>query len=115
MSRPSRARASFADRPEFARALAGLEATGTRFSTTLGSSLFYASAPIVDGVEVIGAVRVSYPTSYVDDRIRRNWVLLGVVAVVVLGVVFIVSSVLARSVVRPLADLETAASAPRRR
>ena len=101
---------SFADRPEIARALEGREATGTRFSATLGSSLFYASAPIVDGVEVIGAVRVSYPTSYVDDRIRRNWVLLGIVAVVVLGVVFIVSSILARSVVRPLADLEAAAA-----
>jgi signal transduction histidine kinase len=107
---PRAGRRDFADRPEFTRALAGREATGTRFSATLGSSLFYAAAPIVDGATVIGAVRVSYPTSYVDDRIERNWLVLGGIGVVVLGVVFVVSNLLARSVSRPLADLEAAAA-----
>lgn len=101
---------SFADRPEIVRALAGREATGTRYSTTLGSSLFFASSPIVDGADIIGAVRITYPTSYVDDQIRRNWILLGLVALVILGVVSLVSAVLARSVSRPIGDLERAAA-----
>ncbi len=107
---PERGVRSFADRPEIMAALRGREAAGTRYSATLGTDLFYVAAPIVDGSAVVGAVRVTYPTSYVDERVRRNWIVLGAVAVVVLGVVFLVSLVLARSVTRPLADLEVAAA-----
>ena len=107
---PERGVRSFADRPEIVAALRGREAAGTRYSATLGTDLFYVAAPIVDGSAVAGAVRVTYPTSYVDERVRRNWIVLGAVAVVVLGVVFLVSLVLARSVTRPLADLEVAAA-----
>ena len=45
---------SFASRPEFARALAGREADGTRHSDTLGIDLLYVAVPVVSGGEVIG-------------------------------------------------------------
>ncbi|MFM7271605.1 MAG: ATP-binding protein [Actinomycetes bacterium] len=105
-TRPDR---SFASRPEFARALAGREADGTRHSDTLGTDLLYVAVPVVSGGEVIGALRVSYPTSFVTARIRRVWLGLAALAVCVLGIVFLVSLRLARAVSAPVSDLEVAA------
>ena len=100
---------SFADRPEFRAALAGDEVNGTRYSETLGRDLLYVAVPIVSNGAVIGALRVTYPTSYVEARVRRVWLVLGALAVAVIAVVFLVSLRLARSVTRPVSDLEQAA------
>ena len=83
----------------------GLEALGP-----LGTDLLYVAVPVAVGGEVHGAVRVTYPLSVVSDRVRRNWLLLAGIGGVVLAVVFLVSLWLARSVTRPLADLERAAA-----
>jgi signal transduction histidine kinase len=101
---------SFATRPEFKAALAGREASGTRGSNTLGETLLYFAVPIVHGSQVEGALRVTYPTSFVDARIHRSWLILGGVAVIVLAVVFLVSLRLARQISRPLSELEDAAA-----
>jgi HAMP domain-containing protein len=101
---------SFASRPEIARALRGRETTGTRHSDTLGTDLLYVAVPVASGGEVHGAVRVTYPLSLVSDRVRRNWLVLAGTGGVVLVAVFLVSLWLARSVTRPLADLEHAAA-----
>jgi signal transduction histidine kinase len=100
---------SFDSRPEIAAALRGREKTGTRHSDTLGTDLLYVTVPVASGGEVHGAVRVTYPLSLVSDRVRRNWLLLAATGGVILAVVFVVSLWLARSVTRPLADLERAA------
>ena len=100
---------SFASRPEFRAALAGAEADGTRRSDTLGQDLLYVAVPIVSDGSVVGALRVTYPTSYVDARVRRVWIALGALAIVVVSLVFLVSLRLARSVSRPVSDLEDAA------
>ncbi len=100
---------SFADRPEFRAALAGDEVNGTRYSDTLGRDLLYVAVPIVSNGAVIGALRVTYPTSYVEARVRRVWLVLGAVAIAVIALVFLVSLRLARSVTRPVSDLEEAA------
>jgi signal transduction histidine kinase len=100
---------SFASRPEFARALAGREVNGTRHSDTLGVDLLYVAVPVVSQGRVIGALRVSYPTSFVTARIRRVWLGLAALAVAVLGIVFLVSLRLARTVSAPVSDLEDAA------
>mgnify|MGYP003346338759 FL=1 len=68
---------SFADRPEFRAALAGEETNGTRHSDTLDEDFLYVAVPIVSNGSVIGALRVTYPTSYVDARVRRVWIVLG--------------------------------------
>jgi signal transduction histidine kinase len=103
---PSR---EFASRPEVAAALEGRVTTGQRRSDTLDDDLVYAAVPVASGGIVRGAVRVTYPSAEVDDRVRTYWLTLGGVAVVSLAVVAVVGVLLARSVARPLRDIEDAA------
>jgi signal transduction histidine kinase len=101
----------FSTRPEMQRALRGAEVSGTRSSQTLGRDLLYVALPIgsVDGIQ--GAVRITFPASVIDDQIRHIWLLLASTGGVVLGIVFLASQLLARSVTKPLHDLEDAAGA----
>jgi signal transduction histidine kinase len=101
---------SFANRPEIQAALAGREAVGWRYSRTLGQRLLYVAVPVASGGRVHGAVRITYPSSFVERRIRRTWLLLGGTGAVVLATVFLISLWLARSVTRPLRELEAAAA-----
>ncbi len=100
---------NFSSRPEFKAALAGKENSGTRHSNTLKETLQFFAVPIVEGNAPVGALRVTYPTSFVDARIRRTWFVLAGVGAIILAVVFLVSLKLAREVTRPLDDLERAA------
>jgi signal transduction histidine kinase len=96
--------------PEIARALAGHETSGSRHSEELGADVWYTAIPIRAGSSVVGAVRVTHPTTSTSDRIRANWFLLAAIGGGVLAVVSLVSFLVARSVTRPLADLGRAAS-----
>ena len=81
--------------------------------------------PIVNGTHLIGALRVTYPTSFVDARIRRGWLVLVGIGLVALLVVFLVSLRLARQITVPVdllvdattrfgeGDLATRAAVPR--
>jgi len=102
---------SFASRPEIATALHGKVASGTRYSATLGKRLLYVAVPVASGGAVQGAVRVTFPTSAVDGRIVRYWLILGAIAVVVLAGAGLVGVRLARFVTGPLHGLERAAAA----
>jgi signal transduction histidine kinase len=102
---------SFASRPEIAAALAGRYPSGVRDSKTLHERLLYVAVPIASGGKVHGAVRITYPFSAVDARIRRYWLILALIAVVVLAGAAVVGLGLARFVTRPLRDLEEAAAA----
>jgi signal transduction histidine kinase len=101
---------SFANRPEVAQALSGRAATGTRHSATLGADLLYVAVPVASGGVVHGAVRVTYPTSALDARVRRSWLTLAGVAAVSLLAAGGMGVVLARSVSRPLRRLEQVAA-----
>ncbi len=101
---------NFSSRPELRAALRGEEVSGTRHSDTLGENLQYFAVPIVHANAPVGALRVTYPTSFVDARIRRAWFVLAGVGVAVLGIVFLVSLRLARQITKPLDDLERAAA-----
>lgn len=107
---PDRPGRSFASRPEVADALAGRKNDGIRFSNTLGQRLAFVAVPVNPGGRVVGAVRVTYPARVLDARIRRNWLVLGLVGVMVLGGVSLVSLVLARSVAAPIRAIEEAAT-----
>ena len=100
---------SFASRPEVSEALAGRQASGIRYSETLGQRLAFVAVPVNPGGRVVGAVRVTYPAEVIDSRIRRNWLVLGAVGVLVVGVVAIISLLLARSVAAPIKAIEQAA------
>ena len=98
-------------RPEIAQALAGKYATGTRHSDTLGTDILYVAVPVASGGRVHGAVRITYPTSAVDARVHRSWLVLGAIAVIVLGVSAAVGVRFARATAGPLARVERAADA----
>jgi len=101
---------SFASRPEFRAALHGDVATGSRHSVTLGYDLLYVAVPIASGGTVIGAVRITYPTSELDRRIRNYWLVLAGIAAVVLAIATLIGLSFARWIRRPLAGLEEAAA-----
>ncbi|MGZ4353990.1 MAG: ATP-binding protein [Gaiellaceae bacterium] len=100
----------FATRPEILTALAGDVAVGTRYSKTLRRSLLYVAVPVASGGEVHGAVRLTYPTSTVDARVHRTWLMLGLVGAIVLAATALVGIRLAAWVARPLAEVEEAAA-----
>jgi signal transduction histidine kinase len=102
---------SFASRPEIRSALAGRYPRGVRTSKTLHERLLYVAVPIASGGRVHGAVRVTYPFSAVDARIRRYWLILALIGVVVLTGAAVVGIGVARFVTRPLRRLEQAATA----
>jgi signal transduction histidine kinase len=99
----------FANRPEIAAALQGNRSEGTRHSDTLGDDLVFVAVPVASGGIVHGAVRITYPSSALDDRVRAMWIGLTTLALVVLGVVSALAVALARLVTRPVDRLKTAA------
>jgi signal transduction histidine kinase len=101
--------AEFSTRPEISSALAGTVATGVRHSNTLGTDLLYVAVPAASGGIVHGAVRITYPTSEVDARVRRYWLILAVIAGVVLAVSVALAVGFSRWIVRPLARVDVAA------
>ena len=103
-------RRSFATRPEFQAALRGDYATGIRQSKTLGYDLLYVAVPIASGGVVHGAVRITYPTSELDRRVRNYWLALAGIAVVVLAAATLIGLRFARWIRRPLEGLELAAA-----
>jgi signal transduction histidine kinase len=100
---------SFSGRPEIRAALSGAEVSGTRYSQTLGRELLYVALPVGAATGIRGAVRITVPASVVADQIRHIWLLLAATGGVVLGIVFLVSLLLARSVTRSLGELQEAA------
>lgn len=109
-SPPAPGRRSFASRPEFVAALRGEVATGTRHSTTLNATFLYVAVPIASGGRILGAVRVTYPTSTLEARLHRYWLALAGIAGVVLAVAALLGASFARWIGKPLAGLEQAAT-----
>lgn len=101
---------NFASRPEIAQALRGEIAQGTRYSTTLGTGLLYVAVPVSVGERNLGAVRVTFETDQVDERVRRYWILLAGAGVVTLAVAAVLGVVFARWVTGPIAGLQRAAT-----
>jgi signal transduction histidine kinase len=96
---------SFLNRPEIAAALLGNSAVGTRRSETLGQDLVYSSVPVLTTDGVIGAVRLTYPESVVNNRVADRLRGLVLLAAISLALAFFAAFVVATSVVRPLRRL----------
>jgi signal transduction histidine kinase len=99
----------FSTRPEIAAALDGRIAEGVRHSETLGTDLLYVAVPAASGGVVHGAVRITYPTTEVDARVRRYWLVLAAIALVVLAVAVALGAGFASWITRPLHTVEAAA------
>ena len=91
---------------QLARALAGAKPSGLVHRP--GPDLLYVAAPIGAGRSSLGVTVVAAPTTAMEARVRRNWAELGVIGVVVLAVSGGLGLVLARSLMRPLAELDDA-------
>ncbi len=102
---------NFASRPEIVTALAGDRAAGSRPSATAGTDLLYVAIPVVSSATVYGAVRLTYPSSTLDARVRSTWLRLGALSALVIVMVAAAGVLLARSVTRPVRRLRTAAAA----
>ncbi len=102
---------SFASRPEIRAALAGNVATGARSSQTLGFGFLYVAVPIASGGVVHGAVRVTYPTSKLDERVQHYWLVLAGIAAIALIAAALLGLRFASWIRRPLEGLEAAAAA----
>jgi len=99
----------FATRPEIAAALHGDRVSGRRHSRTLHTDLVYVAIPVASSATVHGAVRITLSSSAVDARVRATWIRLGALSAIVLAAVGIIGLLLARSVTRPVRQLEDAA------
>ena len=104
-------RRSFASRPEIQQALAGDIATGERFSNTLGENLLLVAVPVASSGQVLGAVRITFPTDELDADTRRYWLLLAAITLVGMAAVGAIGFVLARTVTGPLQRLRQSAAA----
>jgi signal transduction histidine kinase len=98
----------FTNRPEIVQALQGIPTTGGRYSQTLGDSLFFVAVPVLSGAKISGAIRLSAPERVVADRVSEKVRGLFVVAGISLMMALAVAWLFARSVTRPLEQLEVA-------
>ena len=97
-------------RPEFGVALfQGRIDSRRRFSDTLGEELLLVTVPVVDSERVVGAVRVSARTGSIAASVRRSWLRLALIGVVVVAAGLALAWVLAGTLARPLARLGAAA------
>ena len=101
--------ASYASRPEIARALDGRPSQGTRRSESLGQDLLFTTVPVVVQGRRAGAVRITQSVAAVRREVRNDVIaLIGVgAAVLLLGLA--VAWFLAGSLAKPLRELASAA------
>lgn len=99
----------FSTRPEVQTALTGRRSAGIRRSNTLDMDILVVAVPVASGGTVHGALRLSLDAHEVTERVQRFWIGLAAVAVVVLLAVAGIGWAAARSVTKPIRQLQTAA------
>jgi len=97
---------SFLNRPEVVEALTGKVSIGRRFSTTVNQELLYVAVPILNGPQTLGAVRITFPASVVDDAVNQRLRGISYVAVITLLVSIFVALLLAFGITRRLSNLK---------
>jgi signal transduction histidine kinase len=98
--------ASYSSRPEIAAALGGSIESGSRYSQTLGVTLLYVTVPVLNGPDVIGAVRLTYPEQVVTDAVNGQLAVLGLVALTTVLLAAIVGYIFSSGFTRRLILLE---------
>ncbi len=109
-SNPTSENENFSSREEIKAALLGQVSQGVRHSDTLDTDLLYVAVPIASG-KVYGAVRITFSMDQLQDRVRRYWLDLGLIAGVSLLAAAGIGVALARWVARPLEQVREAATA----
>ena len=96
---------SFASRQEIASALTGQVTSGRRFSSTLNHEILYVAVPVLNGNRTIGAVRLTFPASVVDDAVSSRLRGISTVAGITLLLAGLVALLLAVGITRRLTKL----------
>lgn len=99
----------FSTRQEVETALTGIRSSGIRHSDTLEADLLYVAVPVASGGTVHGALRLTIDPHEVAARVQRFWIGLIAMAAVVLFAVAGLGWAIARSVTKPLRQLQAAA------
>lgn len=97
---------SFMNRPEVREALLGTVSVGRRFSTTVNQELLYVAVPILNGSQTLGAVRLTFPASFVDEAVNERLRGITSVAGITLLVSALVALLLALGITRRLSNLK---------
>ncbi|WP_241975925.1 sensor histidine kinase [Cryobacterium algoricola] len=97
---------SYASRPEIMGALGGQITSGHRYSDTLQIDLLYVTVPIVNGQDIVGAVRLTFPEQVVTDAVTRQISVLGLVALTTVVLAGIVGFIFSATVTRRLKVLQ---------
>jgi len=100
---------SFANRPEIASALGGHVSQAQRYSKTLGAEILATAVPVYTGAAPGGAVRVTQSVSSVSAAIRRAWLGLALVGLLVIVLGLVAGAVIARRITKPIVRLDEAA------
>jgi signal transduction histidine kinase len=95
--------------PAMLMAQNGIDVAESYNDARLGSTLGVA-VPVLVGGKVAGAVQIETSKATTAHRIKQNWLLLGGLGGLIALVVLMVSTLLARSFTRPLADLDRGAA-----
>lgn len=99
----------FSTRPEIQTALSGRRAAGIRRSDTLDTDILFVAVPVASAGVVYGSLRLTLDAHEVSERIQRFWIALVAVAAVILVSVAGIGWAIARSVTRPIRELEASA------
>ena len=109
---PDGAPRDFSTRVEFQTALSGRgSVSDVRYSESLKAAFLYAAVPVTSGGNIHGAVRITYPTSKIDEKIRAVWLQLALLSVVVLATVTAIAYALAISITSPVRAVRNGAEA----
>ena len=104
------------NRPEIQDVLEQDEAFGEsiRYSTTQDFNMMYVALPLVSEGETVGAVRTSLSLGVIDDAMNRLWFSLSIALGLMFLIAAIASTLLARSITRPIDSIMNVTSRLRR-
>ncbi|MGW1894764.1 sensor histidine kinase [Streptomyces sp. NPDC002004] len=94
--------------PDIAAALRARPTSGIRHDT--GDDVLVVTVPGSSSDHVPCVVRTLYPLAHLAEKVHATWVALAAVGLGVLAAVALIGSALARSITRPVRDLERATS-----
>ena len=98
----------FSTRPEIAAALEGSPTSGRRPSEKVGGDIVYVAVPVLSGAQPVGAVRLTYPATRIDDRVSSKVRGIFVVGLISLSAAALAAALMATTIVRPLRRLRRA-------
>ena len=97
------------DRPEVARALAGVPGSSTRYSETLRRDFMYVAVPVVRESRIVAAVRASLPLNVVDRTLRGMYVRIALGGLVIAILAGLISLCVSRRISRPIEEIRRGA------